>query len=202
MVQVAMLQTAVQTRKLRMSTAVKAVCVSFAILGLAGCVSGTGGYRPPVEDRTEQGGVIQPVESGSTGVIVKPAVISESRTEQQVSVPVPTPMTSRPQNPAVIALLKSADQQKNSGSMQAAESSLERAQRIAPRDPEIYYQWADIRRLEGQWSQAEQLALKGTNMAIGDAVMLRRLWLLIADIRSGIGDSAGAKQAKNKAFSY
>lgn len=197
-----MLQTAVKTKKSRMSTAVKAGCVSFAILGLAGCVSGTGGYRPPVEDRTEQGGVIQPVESGSTGVIVKPAVVSESRTEQQVSVPVPTQMTSRPQNPAVIALLKSADQQKRSGSMQAAESSLERAQRIAPRDPEIYYQWADIRRLEGQWSQAEQLALKGTNMAIGDAIMLRRLWLLIADIRSAVGDSAGAKQAKNKAYSY
>ena len=202
MVQIATLQTVAQVRKLRKSTAVKAGCVSLVILGLAGCVSGTGVYHPPVEDRTGQGGVIQPAEPASTGVTVKPTVVREARTEQQIAVPVPTQMTARPQNPAVIALLKNADQQKRSGSMQAAESSLERAQRIAPRDPEIYYQWADIRRLEGQWSQAEQLALKGTNMAIGDVVMLRRLWLLISDIRSSAGNSSGAKQAKSKAYSY
>lgn len=198
-----MAQTAIpQTTKIQVVTGCKAGVIGLVILGLAGCVSGTGGYRPPVEDRTGQGGVIQSVEPAAAGVIVKPSVYRESRTEQPVAVPVPTPITSRPQNPAVIALLDKASQQKRNGSMQAAESSLERAQRIAPRDPEIYYQWADVRRLEGQWSQAEQLALKGTNMAIGDAIMLRRLWLLIAEVRSSSGNRSGAQQAKSKAFSY
>jgi tetratricopeptide (TPR) repeat protein len=86
--------------------------------------------------------------------------------------------------------------------MSAAESSLERAQRIAPRDPEIYYELADIRRLEGQWQQAEQLALKGTNMAIGDVIMLRRLWLLIADIREQSGNHAAARKARQQAMQY
>jgi hypothetical protein len=186
----------------QVTTSCKTGVLSLVILGLVGCVNGTGGYRPPVEDRTGAGGVTQSVEPAGTGVVVKPAVVREARTEQSVAVPVPTLVTSRPQNPAVIALLDNADQQKKSGAMQAAESSLERAQRIAPRDPEIYYQWADIRRLEGQWSQAEQLALKGTNMAIGDVIMLRRLWLLIADVRSSTGNQSGAQQAKSKAYSY
>ena len=184
----------------------KAVFTGLLALTLAGCVTGTGGYRPPVVDKSAQtegsGGIVQPADSASTGVIVRPTITRESRTESGVAVPVPTPATSRPQNPAVIALLDTANRQKNSGQMQAAESSLERAQRIAPRDPEIYYQWADVRRLEGQWAQAEQLALKGTNMAIGDAVMLRRLWLLIADIRQGTGNRSGARTATSKAYSY
>lgn len=176
--------------------------MGLAVLTLAGCVSGTGGYRPPVEDRTGGGGVVQPVESASTGVVVKPTIIRESRTEQPVAVPVPTAATSRAQNPAVIALLDTANKQKVSGSMNAAQSSLERAQRIAPRDPEIYFQLADIQRLEGRWSQAEQLALKGTNMAIGDAIMLRRLWLLIADIRESYGNYSSAKKARQQAMQY
>jgi Tfp pilus assembly protein PilF len=111
-------------------------------------------------------------------------------------------MTTRAKNPAVIALLDSATQQKSQGALQAAGSSLERAQRIAPRDPEVYYQLADLRRVEGQWTRAEQLALKGTNMAIGDVIMQRRLWLLIAEIRQGTGDRSGAQEAYAKAQSY
>ncbi|EAR59856.1 hypothetical protein [Neptuniibacter caesariensis] len=180
----------------------KALLVTLLVTGLAGCVSGTGGYRPPVEDRAGSGGVVQSVEPAARGVDMSPAVVRQSRTEQPVAVPVPTPVTTRAKNPAVIALLDTANRQKVNGAMQAAESSLERAQRIAPRDPEIYYQWADIRRLEGRWLQAEQLALKGTNMAIGDAIMLRRLWLLIADIKDSSGDRSGAQKARQKALSY
>ncbi|MCP4597704.1 tetratricopeptide repeat protein [Neptuniibacter sp.] len=180
----------------------KNTLVGIAVLTLAGCVSGTGGYRPPVEDRTGSGEVVQSVEPASTGVVVKPTIIRESRTEQPVAVPVPTAATSRAQNPAVIALLDTANKQKVSGSMNAAQSSLERAQRIAPRDPEIYFQLADIQRLEGRWNQAEQLALKGTNMAIGDAIMLRRLWLLIADIRESYGNYSSATKARQQAMQY
>jgi len=179
----------------------KTVGAIIAAAVLTGCVSGTGIYSPPVEERSANKGVVQSADP-ATGVQIRPAIVRESRTEKQVSTPVPTPVTVRKQNPAVIALLNSANQLKGRGAMRAAESNLERAQRIAPRDPEIYFQWADVRRLEGQWSQAEQLALKGTNLAIGDVVMLRRLWLLIADIRSSSGDRSGANKARTKALSY
>ena len=180
---------------------------NFFVLGissitLVGCVSNTGTYRPPVVERGEAPQVVQPAEPAAIGVDVSPGVVVESSSDNSVAVPVATPMTSRAKNPAVIALLKNASNQKNSGQMSAAESSLERAQRIAPRDPEIYYELADIRRLEGQWPQAEQLALKGTNMAIGDVIMLRRLWLLIADIREQSGNHAAARKARQQAMQY
>ncbi|PIE20843.1 MAG: hypothetical protein CSA61_00275 [Neptuniibacter caesariensis] len=178
----------------------KGFLVVMLIAGLAGCVTGTGNYRPPVEDRGT--GAVQSAEPAARGVDMRPAVVRESRTERSIAVPVPTPVTKKTKNPAVIALLDTANRQKRSGAMRAAESSLERAQRIAPRDPDVYYQWADVRRLEGRWLQAEQLALKGTNMAIGDAIMLRRLWLLIATIRSSSGDPSGAQNARDKAMSY
>jgi len=38
--------------------------------------------------------------------------------------------------------------------------------------------------------------------AIGDAIMLRRLWLLIADIKDSSGDRSGAQKARQKALSY
>ena len=174
----------------------------FAALVLVGCVSNTRTYRPPVVERSDQPQVVQPAEPATRPVDVSPGIVVESRSENTVAVPVATPMTTRTKNPAVIALLQTANKQKSSGQMNAAESSLERAQRIAPRDPDIYYQLADIRRLEGQWVQAEQLALKGTNMAIGDAIMLRRIWLLIADIRAQSGNHASARKARQHAMQY
>jgi len=178
------------------------VTLSFAAVILAGCVSGTGTYRPPVIESSESSRVMQPADPATTAVDVSPGIVVESRSENSVGVPVATPMNNRAKNPAVLALLKNASNQKKNGRMSAAESSLERAQRIAPRDPEIYYQLADIRRLEGQWAHAEQLALKGTNMAIGDVITLRRLWLLIADIREQSGNHASARKARQQALKY
>ena len=83
----------------------KALLVTLMVTGMAGCVSGTGGYRPPVEDRAGSGGVVQSVEPAARGVDMSPAVVRQSRTEQPVAVPVPTPVTTRAKNPAVIALL-------------------------------------------------------------------------------------------------
>lgn len=183
---------------------VKGLIASSLLLTLVGCANNSGGYIPPVEERSSGNeGLVQSVEPASTGVVVKPTIIRESRTEVPVPVPVPTRAATQTQkSPAVIALLQSADKQKNSGAMQAAQSSLERAQRIAPRDPDIYYRLADLKRLSGQWQQAEQLALKGTNLAVGDAITLRRLWLLIADIRESAGQINASQKALQQALRY
>ena len=179
----------------------KVVLVNLIVLGLSGCVASTGGYTPPVEDRSS--GMIQPAESVK-GVVVTPKITREKSFAETVPAPSATSssVTRQASNPAVLALLENASKQKRSGQVQAAQSSLSRAQRIAPRDPEVYYQLADLNRIQKQWGQAEQLALKGTNMAIGDAIMLRRLWLLIADIRSQAGQHSDARKARQQAMQY
>ncbi|ANG64904.1 hypothetical protein A8C75_22110 [Marinobacterium aestuarii] len=105
-------------------------------------------------------------------------------------------------NPAVVALLDSARQQQGAGSLAAAQTSLERAQRIAPRDPQVYYQLADIQRQMQKYSEAEQLALRGVALAGGQSDTLRKLWLLIASVRKDTGNLAGARDALEQARRY
>nr|WP_067296940.1 hypothetical protein [Marinobacterium profundum] len=105
-------------------------------------------------------------------------------------------------NPAVVALLDSARQQQGAGSLAAAQTSLERAQRIAPRDPQVYYQLADIQRQMQKYSEAEQLALRGVALAGGQPESLRKLWLLIASVRKDTGNLSGARDALEQARRY
>ncbi|UTW10914.1 hypothetical protein [Marinobacterium rhizophilum] len=105
-------------------------------------------------------------------------------------------------NPAVVALLDSARQQQGAGSLAAAQTSLERAQRIAPRDPLVYYQLADIQRQMQKYGEAEQLARRGIALAGGQPETLRKLWLLIASTRKDAGDLTGARDALEQARRY
>jgi tetratricopeptide (TPR) repeat protein len=105
-------------------------------------------------------------------------------------------------NAAVVALLDSARQQQGAGSLAAAQTSLERAQRIAPRDPQVYYQLADIQRQMQKYSEAEQLALRGVALAGGQPESLRKLWLLIASVRKDTGNLSGARDALEQARRY
>ncbi|MGB1239664.1 MAG: tetratricopeptide repeat protein, partial [Pseudomonadales bacterium] len=104
--------------------------------------------------------------------------------------------------PATVALLNTAKYQRDSGKMRAAQSSLERALRISPKDPEVYYSLAEVHRRLGEFVQAEQVALKGVEVAAGQSPKLKRLWTLVAKVRAEAGDSAGAKKALQKSTSY
>lgn len=195
----------------------KAPAGLLSALMLTGCISTGNMAPPPVEDRsgsgslpsgqvaidrTGSGTAVTTAVANDNGFTVissgtqKPAPVTEPVTTQ---VAAPEPVARR--NPAVVALLDSAQQQQRSGAYSSAQSSLERAQRIAPRDPQVYYQLADLRRTQGQYLQAEQLALKGVAVAQGQNAMQRKLWLLIADIRGEGGDSRGARTARQKAAS-
>jgi hypothetical protein len=105
-------------------------------------------------------------------------------------------------SPAVVALLDSARQQQGAGSLAAAQTSLERAQRIAPRDPQVYYQLADIQRQMQKYAEAEQVARRGIALAGGQPDTLRKLWLLIASVRKDAGDLTGARDALEQARRY
>ena len=99
----------------------------------------------------------------------------------------------------VLALLTSAQQMERSGNLSGASASLERAQRIAPREPQVLYRLAEVRLAQGDPAQAEQLARRGLSYAGGRPALQASLWELIAQARERQGDAAGAAQARQRA---
>ncbi|MGE8188515.1 hypothetical protein [Pseudomonas sp. NPDC086278] len=99
----------------------------------------------------------------------------------------------------VLALLTTAQQQQAGGDLNGASSSLERAQRVAPREPQVLYRLAQVRMAQGDAPQAEQFARRGLTFASGRPDLQASLWELIAQAREKQGDSAGASLARQKA---
>ncbi|MET3458773.1 MULTISPECIES: tetratricopeptide repeat protein [Pseudomonas] len=99
----------------------------------------------------------------------------------------------------VLALLTTAQQQQAGGDLNGASSSLERAQRVAPREPQVLYRLAQVRMAQGDAPQAEQLARRGLTLSSGRPALQASLWELIAQAREKQGDSAGAALARQKA---
>nr|WP_207199937.1 hypothetical protein [Pseudomonas sp. TH43] len=99
----------------------------------------------------------------------------------------------------VLALLTTAQQQQAGGDLNGASSSLERAQRVAPREPQVLYRLAQVRMAQGDAPQAEQFARRALTMANGRPDLQANLWEIIAQSREKQGDSAGAAQARQKA---
>ena len=99
----------------------------------------------------------------------------------------------------VLALLTTAQQQQAGCDLNGASSSLERAQRVAPREPQVLYRLAQVRMAQGDAAQAEQFARRGLTFANGRPDLQASLWDLIAQARDKQGDSAGAALARQKA---
>ena len=99
----------------------------------------------------------------------------------------------------VLALLTTAQQQQATGDLNGASSSLERAQRVAPREPQVLYRLAQVRMAQGDAAQAEQFARRGLTFANGRPDLQASLWGLIAQARDKQGDAAGAALARQKA---
>ena len=99
----------------------------------------------------------------------------------------------------VLALLTTARQQESNGDLNGANASLERAMRIAPREPQVLYRLAQVRLSQGDAAQAEQLARRGLAYASGRPSLQAGLWELVAQAREQQGDAAGAEQARQRA---
>lgn len=98
----------------------------------------------------------------------------------------------------VLALLTSAQQMERGGNLSGASASLERAQRIAPREPQILYRLAEVRLAQGDAPQAEQLARRALSYSTGRATLQAGLWDVIARAREKQGDAAGAAEARQR----
>lgn len=99
----------------------------------------------------------------------------------------------------VLALLTTAQKQQGGGDLNSAAASLERAQRIAPREPQVLYRLAQVRLEQGDAVQAEQLSRRALGYAAGRPSLQASLWELIAQARERQGDAAGAAQARERA---
>lgn len=163
---------------------------------------GTDGSSPiqsqsfPAQGYPSADGATQPIASGSYS---PPDVVT--------SMPPPSGIPSRNAGLAaderldgpVLALLTSAQQLQGSGDLNGAASNLERAQRIAPREPQVLYRLAELRLAQGDAAQAEQVARRALTYAADRPALQASLWNLIARARERQGDPAGAAQARERA---
>jgi len=99
-------------------------------------------------------------------------------------------------------LLTEADQLKAQGKVTQAVIQLQRAQRIAPREPKVYARLAAFQLSLGEASRAEQLALKGLTLVPNKSSYQYYFWKLIGASRSHLGDSAGETKAIAEAAKY
>ena len=177
------------------------VSLVLAAMVLAGC-AGTR-VPPPVVDGTQAAGPQDRVRTTSQPAPKKPVqpVIAETQVQTVQVAKIesqPAPGSASEISPAVLDLLEQADQQASDGNNDGAMATLERALRIAPREPEVYYQMGRLRLDMGEASEAEQLALKAVDLA-PDAFVRRDGWNLVALARDAAGDKAGAAAARAKA---
>ncbi len=97
---------------------------------------------------------------------------------------------------ATLTLAAQSEQSRAAGDLRLAGLQLERALRIAPRDPELWYQMARIRLEQGDPGQAERLAERSLQLGARDRVLALANWRLIARAREALGDAEGALRAR------
>lgn len=104
----------------------------------------------------------------------------------------------RQTSPAVLALVRQADQRRSRGDLAGAQSTLERAVKIEPGNARLWLDLAQLRLAQGEPAQAEQLALRAVEHA-RDSEILSAAWRVVARARRARGDEAGAREAEKRA---
>ena len=105
----------------------------------------------------------------------------------------------RPQNPAVIALLEEANRQEQAGNPGLASSAVERALRIAPRDPRVRLRLGWLRLGQDDPFQAKEFARLAYVHAAGNDELQAEAWDLIAAAETRIGNRDEAELARQEA---
>jgi len=97
---------------------------------------------------------------------------------------------------AVSSLVESARADASEGRLDSAAASMERAIRLAPRNARLWQELARLRLKQGEFAQAEHVALRSNSLIRGDAGLRVANWEIIAQAREGRGDAAGASSAR------
>lgn len=98
----------------------------------------------------------------------------------------------------VLALLKQANTAARSGKLHTAESQLERAMRIEPRNAVLWHYMAKLRLHQDRLGEAAGMAAKSNTLAGRDRKLRTDNWRIIAHARNQKGDVKGALAAQKK----
>ncbi|MBK8816373.1 MAG: hypothetical protein IPN42_13120 [Methylococcaceae bacterium] len=167
----------------------------------------------PLDQPTDPFGTEQPADDQAMPETEPPAEEPKPiETVKPVAPPLPvvpkepealeTLETFAPQSPAVGSLVMAANENTQSGNIDSAVSSIERAIRIEPRNATLYYKLAVLRLKQSKPKLAEDLARKAAILAVNDNALKKHSWLLIANARELQNNIEGAKKAKMEAAKY
>ncbi|MHB1238420.1 MAG: tetratricopeptide repeat protein, partial [Gallionella sp.] len=143
--------------------------------------------------------------AGCAGVATRPSTPAAApatvppAAQQPGAAAAPVPRSAMSGNRAVIALLDRAQTDSEAGQREAAGASLERALRIEPRNPWLWFELAQLRLAQGQYAQAITLARKSNSFSGRQYRVQAENWRVIARARVSQGDAAGADQAFKRA---
>jgi tetratricopeptide (TPR) repeat protein len=114
--------------------------------------------------------------------------------------PLPAPVVREHKlSPASQALVTQAQKQTSTGNYPVAAASIERALRIEPGNPQLWVELGKVRKAEGNYPQAENMARKALTMASGDTKSQSAAWQLIADSYRARGKNQEALDAQKRA---
>ncbi|GMR08852.1 MAG: hypothetical protein BMS9Abin26_1860 [Gammaproteobacteria bacterium] len=185
----------------------KVVCVvASVVVSLSGCSSFGG--TAPVEDRSASGtvspsssptgsrsGQSRPDWQAREKTAARATDYRDSRWQEQIA----RPPAARSISSAALGLIQSADADLQAGRLVEAVAGFERALRIDPGNPLIWQRLAMVRLRQGKYRQAATLAAKSTSLAGNDSQIRAQNWRLIAQARTQLGDSNGARDAWQRA---
>ena len=136
--------------------------IILALLLIHGCAT----VAPPTSPTVKDDGI----EVREEGVEIDPFYqVPDADPEGTYSSVRPAPqISSKPTSGTVLALLSQAKEQEKAGNPEKAAAVLERALRIEPKNPQLWYRLALLRLQQGQLDLARSLAAKSSALAQGD----------------------------------
>jgi len=167
---------------------------------LAGCAGDPRRMPAPVEQRSSGSAIILAPTGSAAIATPQPGYTPSTALDTAPPTTIPEPTAAIPvRDSTTEALVSRATEQAAGGEYQRAAGTLERAIRIAPDDPELWYELARIRLRQGELGEAEELAVKSRSMAADQSELQARNWRLVAVVRQQRGDTAGYEQALDTA---
>ena len=100
---------------------------------------------------------------------------------------------------AVHSLLEVARSDAAAGRLANAAASMERAIRLDPRNAHLWQELARVRLKQGEYVQAEHVALRSNALTRADWTLRTENWNIIAQARDARGDAEGARSARELA---
>jgi predicted Zn-dependent protease len=85
------------------------------------------------------------------------------------------------------------------GRLANAAASMERAIRLDPRNAHLWQELARVRLKQGEFVQAEHVALRSNALTRADWTLRTENWNIIAQARDARGDAEGARSARELA---